>query len=121
MTTMPLPRERFVELPAEVVPRLGPALAVLALADGVGEATPVGDPVPSATLAWVLATGAACPGWDGWPQPATTVSMAAAAALANAKRHRWRGCGAGISVLSFNHVCRLDNLQWSGRPEKVAR
>jgi hypothetical protein len=86
--------KRVVELPPDVVPRVGPALAVLALADVAGEAAPVGDPAPSATLAWVLATGgaAAFPARDGPPQPATTATIAAARALANAERHRQRGC-----------------------------
>jgi hypothetical protein len=86
MSTVPLPMKRFPELAAEAAPRL-------ALADDVGEADAVGDPAPSATLAWVLAPGvaAACPAWDCAPQPATTASIAADTALANARRHRHRG------------------------------
>ena len=66
----------------------------VALADAVGEAAPVRDPAPSATLTWVLSTGvaAASPPWDGSPQPATAASIAADTALANAKRHRQRRC-----------------------------
>lgn len=123
MSTVLLPMKCFEEeLPPEVVPRLGLALALmLAPADAVGEADPVEDPAKFAAPDWELAVGAAAPfpAWDDPPQPATTASIAADTALANAKRHRRRGCGAGMSVLSFNHVTRPDNLQWSGGPERL--
>src|SRR4051812_17413007 len=96
---------------------------VLALADGVGEAAVVADDASlPAALPGESAAGAAAaavPARDGSPQPATIASRVADTALANARRHRWRGCAAGIAELSFDHVSRSDDLQWSGNPERL--
>jgi hypothetical protein len=94
----------------------GRAAAEVALATALGDSAPVADPATGETLSSTPATGvaAACPAWDGWPQPATAASRAAETALANAKRRRRRGYRGGISGLSFNHAGRPDDLQWSG-------
>jgi hypothetical protein len=100
-------------------------VGVLAPADGVGEAAMVGVPAPAdevgeaAVVATPAGAAAAFPACDGSPQPATTASRVADTALANAKRHRRRGCEAGIEELSFDHVSRSDDLQWSGSPERL--
>jgi hypothetical protein len=85
-------------------------VGVLAPADGVGEAAVVATPAGAA---------AAFPACDDSPQPATTASRVADTALANVKRHRRRGYGAGIAELSFDHVGRSDDPQWSGSPERL--
>jgi hypothetical protein len=92
--------KRFVELPPEVVLALADGVAE---ADGVGEVAPVGDAAPSATLTWVLGTGAAAPfpASDGSAQAATAASMAAATAAMNAGCQRRRGREGFISKISY--------------------
>ncbi|NUT37307.1 MAG: hypothetical protein HOV79_30035 [Hamadaea sp.] len=80
MSTVLLPRNRFVEPPGVALARADGD----AVAEELGEAGPVGEVVASARPSCVLAAGPAGPASVGPPHAVTAASMAAATALVNA-------------------------------------